>query len=272
MPVALITGASSGFGEVTCRKLRDRGWEVYGVARRTDRLHALAEHGVRTFAMDVTDDASMTAGVQRVLDEAGHLEVLINNAGYGAYGAVEDVSMDEARRQIEVNVLGAARLTQLVTPSMRAAGRGRIINVTSIAADIYQPLAGWYHATKAALGRLSDCLRLELRPHGIDVVLVEPGPVLTEWTEGAHASLVETSAGTAYADQAKSVKKVLDAMVKPPFATTVDDVTDVLVRAATVRRPRAHYPVGPLSGLAMGASRILPTPLIDAVTRLATSR
>lgn len=270
MPVALITGASSGFGELTCRKLTARGWQVYGVARRTERLASL--EGVTTFAMDVTDDASMQAGVHRVLETAGRVDVLINNAGYGSFGALEDVPISEARRQFEVNVFGAARLIQLVTPSMRAAGRGRIINVTSVAADIYQPLAGWYHATKAALERLSDCLRLELHPHGIQVVLVEPGPVHTEWTDGAHASLREMSSDGAYAKQADSVTKVLNAMVRPPFAATVDAVANTMVKAATVAKPKTRYPVGPVSGLAMGITRVFPDRLVDALTRLATSR
>ncbi|MGJ3508262.1 oxidoreductase [Enemella sp. A6] len=271
-PVALVTGASSGFGELTCRRLNALGWEVYGVARRTDRLAELAALGVHTFAMDVTDDASMTAGVERILAEQGRIDALVNNAGYGSYGAVEDVPLDEARRQYEVNVFGAARLIQLVTPSMRQQGRGRIINITSIAAEIYQPLAGWYHSTKAGLELLSDCLRIELKPFGIDVVMVEPGPVETEWTEIAHASLIERSAGTAYAEQARSVEKVLNAMVKPPFTVSPDTVAATIVKSLTAPKPKPRYPVGVVAATVMNFRRIAPDRLVDAITRLATSR
>lgn len=116
--VALVTGASSGIGEDTAHKLRALGYIVYGAARRTDRLQALTADGIRPLAMDVTDDASMSSGVNRILEETGRIDVLVNNAGYGSYGAIEDVPIDEARRQFEVNVFGLARLTQLITPHM----------------------------------------------------------------------------------------------------------------------------------------------------------
>ena len=137
--------------------------------------------GVTTFAMDVTDDASMTTGIERILGEHGRVDVLVNNAGYGSYGAVENVPIDEARRQFEVNVFGLARLTQLVTPDMRAQQSGRIINVSSVGGKFYEPLGAWYHATKFAVEGFSDSLRLELAPYGIRVVIVEPGPIRTEW-------------------------------------------------------------------------------------------
>ena len=199
--VALVTGASSGIGEETARLLRRDGFEVYAVARRVDRMAGLTEEGVHTFAMDVTDDASMTSGVQRVLDEQGRIDVLVNNAGYGSYGAVEDVPIDEARRQFEVNVFGLARLVQLVVPHMRDQKSGRIINISSIGGKFYEPLGAWYHATKFAVEGFSDSLRLELAPFGIHVVIVEPGPIITEWNTIARDSLVETSRGGAYEER-----------------------------------------------------------------------
>ena len=143
--------------------------------------------------MDVTDDASMVAGIQRIVDEQGRIDVLVNNAGYGSYGAVEDVPIDEARRQFEVNVFGLARLVQLVTPHMRAQESGRIINISSIGGKFYEPFGAWYHATKFAVEGFSDSLRMELRPFGIKVVLIEPGPIRTEWNEIARDSLLERS-------------------------------------------------------------------------------
>lgn len=271
-PVALVTGASSGFGELTCRRLNSLGWEVYGVARRTERLEPLAALGVHTFAMDVTDEASMVAGVERILSEQGRIDVLVNNAGYGSYGAVEDVPLDEARRQYEVNVFGAARLIQLVTPAMRAQGRGRIINMSSIVAEIYQPLAGWYHSTKAGLELLSDCLRMELKPFGIDVVIVEPGPVDTEWNDIAHDSLHRHSGDSVYAAQARSTAKVLAAMVKPPFTVSLETVAATIVKSITTPKPRARYPVGAVAATVMTFRRIAPDRLVDAITRFATSR
>ena len=200
--VALVTGGSSGIGEETARGLVGAGFTTYAVARRVDRLAALEADGVRTFAMDVTDDASMVAGVERIVAEHGRIDVLVNNAGYGSYGAVEDVPIDEARRQFEVNVFGLARLVQLVTPQMRAQRSGRIINISSIGGKFYEPLGAWYHATKFAVEGLSDSLRLELQPFGIDVVIIEPGPIRTEWNTISRDSLVETSRGGAYEERA----------------------------------------------------------------------
>ena len=192
--VALVTGGSSGIGEQTALRLQGAGFTTYAVARRVDRMTRLAESGVTTFAMDVTDDASMTGGIGRILDEHGRVDVLVNNAGYGSYGAVENVPIDEARRQFEVNVFGLARLVQLVTPRMRAQRSGRIINLSSIGGKYYEPLGAWYHATKFAVEGFSDSLRLELAPYGIRVVIVEPGPIRTEWNTIARDGLVASSA------------------------------------------------------------------------------
>ena len=208
--VALVTGGSSGIGEETARRLRQADFEVYAVARRVDRMAHLEAEGIHVFGMDVTDDASMVSGVERVIAEQGRIDVLVNNAGYGSYGAVEDVPIDEARRQFEVNVFGLARLTQLVTPHMRRQGSGRIINISSIGGKFYEPLGAWYHATKFAVEGFSDSLRVELAPFGIDVVIIEPGPIRTEWNEISRESLTETSAGGAYEEQAAKVRKVLE--------------------------------------------------------------
>src|SRR6516164_3306739 len=179
--VALVTGASSGIGEATARQLAAAGFTVYAAARRTERMQQLTEAGIRPIAMDVTDDASMQTGVKTILNEQGRIDALVNNAGYGSYGALEDVPMSEARAQMEVNVFGAARLIQLVLPQMRQQRSGTIVNITSMGGKIYTPLGAWYHATKHALEALSDCLRMELKPFGINVVVIEPGGIRTEW-------------------------------------------------------------------------------------------
>ena len=243
-PVALVTGGSSGIGESTARALLAKGFTVYAVARRVDRMVPLASAGVHTFAMDVTDDATMVAGIDRIIEEQGRIDVLVNNAGYGSYGAVEDVPIDEARRQFEVNVFGLARLVQLVAPHMRAQRSGRIINISSIGGKFYEPFGAWYHATKFAVEGFSDSLRMELRPFGIKVVLIEPGPIRTEWNEIARDSLLEHSGAGAYATYARQAHGVMERFDEPSRASTPEEVADKIVKAATVKRPAARYPVG----------------------------
>ncbi|MBO9521725.1 MAG: SDR family NAD(P)-dependent oxidoreductase [Nocardioidaceae bacterium] len=242
--VALVTGGSSGIGASTVTELLDAGFTVYTAARRVDRMQELAGKGAHVFAMDVTDDASMVAGIERIVAEQGRIDVLVNNAGYGSYGAVEDVPLEEARRQFEVNVFGLARLTQLVTPHMREQKAGRIVNVSSIGGKYYEPFGAWYHATKFAVEGFSDCLRLELRPFGIKVVIIEPGPILTEWNEIARDSLLERSGATPYGRWAKRAHKVLTEFDKPGRASTPEAVAHKIRKAVTVRRPAARYPVG----------------------------
>jgi len=263
--VALVTGGSSGIGECTVRELLDAGFVVYTCARRVERMTSLAELGAHVFAMDVTDDASMVAGVERILAEQGRIDVLVNNAGYGSYGAVEDVPIDEARRQFEVNVFGLARLTQLVTPHMRKQGSGRIVNISSIGGKFYEPFGAWYHATKFAVEGFSDSLRLELKPFGIDVVIIEPGPIITEWNEIARDSLLERSGDTDYGKYARRAHKVLTAFDQPGRASKPEAVARKIRRAATTRRPAARYPVGRGARMITGSRDHLPDRVMDQV-------
>jgi NAD(P)-dependent dehydrogenase (short-subunit alcohol dehydrogenase family) len=271
--VALVTGASSGIGERTALRLREAGFEVYAVARRVERMAALADAGVHVLAMDVTDDASMTSGVARIVEEQGRIDVLVNNAGYGSYGAVEDVPLEEARRQFEVNVFGLARLTQLVTPHMRRvaaeplAQRCRIVNVSSVGGKFYEPLGAWYHATKFAVEGFSDSLRIELAPFGIDVVIIEPGPIRTEWNQIARESLTETSRGGAYEAQAATVRRVLERADRPPLGSRPDVVARKVVAAVQANTPRARYPVGRGAGTLVRARRLLPDAAFDYVVK-----
>ncbi|MGZ4497524.1 MAG: oxidoreductase [Nocardioides sp.] len=265
--VALVTGGSSGIGEQTALRLQQAGFTVYAVARRVDRMTALQQQGVTTFAMDVTDDASMVAGIERIVAEQGRIDVLVNNAGYGSYGAVEEVPIDEARRQFEVNLFGLARLVQLVTPHMRAQGSGRIINISSIGAVIYEPFGAWYHATKFAVDGFSDSLRVELAPFGIDVVLIHPAGILTEWNEIARTSLVETSAGGAYAAHAASAAAVLESVDNERLSSGPDAVARKIVKAASAKHPRSRYPAGKGARMIMGTRRVLPDSAFDAILK-----
>lgn len=242
--VALVTRASSGIGQATALRLRKRGFLVYGVARRTDRMQQLRDEDVRTLAMDVTNDESSTLGVKQILDEAGRIDVLVNNAGYGSYGAVEDVPLEEARRQFEVNLFGAARLIQLVLPGMRARRSGTIINISSMGGKIHTPFGAWYHGTKFALEAVSDCLRMETKPLGIDVVVIEPGAIRTEWSGIAADHLDETSGHGAYADDAHAVATAFRSDTTAKRSSPPEVVAKAITKAATARRPKTRYAVG----------------------------
>ena len=243
--VALVTGASSGIGEAAAKDLRLRGFTVYAAARRIERLAALETLGIRPLQMDVTDDSSITQGVQRIIAESGSVDILVNNAGYGSYGSVEDVALDEARNQFEVNLFGLARLTQVVLPYMRKNSSGRIINISSMGGKMYEPMGAWYHATKFALEGLSDCLRLELKPFNIHVVIIEPGAIRTEWSGIAADGLEATSGSGAYREQARRVSAVLRTTGADPRHATAPEVVGSLIgKASTVRRPKTRYVVG----------------------------
>ncbi len=242
--VALVTGASSGMGREFALQLAQAGFLVYGVARRVDRMDDLSMHGIRTLEMDVTDDDAATRGIKQILAETGRIDVLVNNAGYGSYGAVEDVPLDEARRQFDVNVFGAARLIQLALPTMRSQHSGTIINITSMGGKIYTPFGAWYHATKFALESFSDCLRLETKPFGINVVVIEPGAIRTEWSGIAADHLVATSAQGAYSEKAGRVAKSFRSEATTRQSSPPKVVAKTVVKAATARNPKTRYAVG----------------------------
>jgi NAD(P)-dependent dehydrogenase (short-subunit alcohol dehydrogenase family) len=237
--VALVTGASSGIGQAIARRLLRDGWTVYGGARRVDKMADVQAEGARTLSLDVTDEQSLQSAVREILAAEGRIDALVNNAGYGSYGAIEDVPIAEARRQFEVNVFGLARLSQLVLPSMRAAGRGTIVNISSMGGRIWTPIGGWYHATKHALEVLSDALRVETRPFGIKVVVVQPGSIASEWGAISAENLEAHSRSTAYRSL---VEPMARALRNPPTKGTSPDVVAAAVsKAVNSRRPRRRY-------------------------------
>jgi NAD(P)-dependent dehydrogenase (short-subunit alcohol dehydrogenase family) len=260
--IALVTGGSSGIGEATVQRLIAEGYIVYAAARRLDRMAALAAAGARLLALDLTDDASIVAAMERVRREAGRLDVLVNNAGYGSYGALEDVPLDEGRRQFEVNLFGAARMCQLALPLMREQRGGRIVNVSSIGGKGGEPFGAWYHATKFALEGLSDSLRMELTPFGIDVIVIEPGAIATEWGGIAHDSLLRMSGDSAYGPyatrHAKMHERVGGGMASPPSF-----VAGVIARAVKARRPRTRYAAGGGARLFLFLFRVLSDRMAD---------
>ncbi len=261
---ALVTGASAGIGEATVKRLLKDGYKVFAAARRLDRMAPLKRLGAELIDLDLTEDASIVAAVEKVR-AAGRLDLLVNNAGYGSYGAIEDVPMAEARRQMEVNVFGLARLCQLATPLMRTRKSGTIVNVTSIGGKIGEPFGGWYHATKFAVEGFSDCLRMELRPFGIRVVVIEPGAIRTEWGGIAHQSLVERSGSSAYAPWALKHAAVLSSAESGSFASPPEVVANTIARAAAARRPRIRYGTGGGAKLFLFLAHWLPDRWKDAL-------
>ena len=261
-PVALITGASSGIGKDFALRLVQDGYTVYGAARRVDRMQDIFAAGGNTLAMDVTDEVSMVTGVDHIIRAHGRIDVLINNAGYGQYGALEDVTIADARRQFETNLFGLARLTQLCLPHMRAQKSGKIFNISSVGGKLATPLGGWYHASKFALEGYSDALRMETRPFGIDVVVIEPGAVKSEWSGIAANEAERISGKGAYAGIVAKLKKLQAGQHKesPPGV-----ITDLIVKALRARTPRTRYHGGMLAGPMLLMRRHLSDRLFDRV-------
>jgi NAD(P)-dependent dehydrogenase (short-subunit alcohol dehydrogenase family) len=273
---ALVTGCSTGIGRSTALALHRAGWPVYATARRPESLRELADAGMVTLALDVTDESSMQAAVDRVETDHGAVGVLVNNAGYALQGPVETTSISEARAQFETNFFGLVRLTQLALPGMRAQGWGRVVNVSSMGGRFTFPGGGFYHASKHAVEAMSDALRYEVAPFGVAVVIVEPGPVSSAFgdtavgTIGAAPEVDEDNGDDAY----EGFRHALAARYAQAYdgtrmrlASSPDTVAGVIVRAVRVRRPRTRYTVGPVAKTLIGLRRFAPSPLFDAVIR-----
>lgn len=259
--VILITGASTGIGHATAKYLAEQGHTVYGAARRIEKMQDLKTLGVKILSMDVTDDASMIAGVNEILKNEKRLDVLVNNAGYGSYGALEDVPISEAKYQFEVNIFGLARLTQLVLPQMREQKSGTIINVSSMGGKFGEPHGSWYHATKYAVEGLSDSLRMELKQFGINVVVIEPGAIETEWTGIAKDNLLKTSGNTAYKELAtKHAKLFANIKGSDPIV-----IAEVIAKAISASKPKTRYVAGKLAKLILFVRRIVSDRIFDAI-------
>ncbi|BCU78059.1 oxidoreductase [Luteolibacter sp. LG18] len=243
-PVALVTGGSSGMGKIIAEKLLASGHHVIAAARRTGAMTGLEQLGATVIRLDLTEEASIGAAASQIEARFGAVDVLVNNAGFGLYGAVEDVSLEDARRQFEVNLFGLARLTQLLLPAMRARGTGRIINITSMGGKVYTPLGAWYHATKHALEGWSDCLRLELAAKGIQVVVVEPGTIRTEFGSVMSGGLRKHLPRTSYAELTRTVADATDKFTRDGAGSPPEVIARVVLKAVKARRPRTRYAAG----------------------------
>lgn len=270
--VILLTGASSGIGYDTAEALAKQGHKVYAFARRVERMQPLCQFGVVPLMMDVTDEQSMKQGVQAVIDNEGRIDVLINNAGYGYFGSVENVPLTDARHQLEVNIFGLARLCQLVLPVMRAQHSGRIINIASVAGRAVFYYGGWYHVSKYAVEALSDALRMEVKPFGVDVVIIEPGAIKTNWGIIAADHLAETSKGTVYERTGEMMAYNLRSMYESRAISHPSVVRKAICRAVNARRPRTRYRIGRMATAIVWFHHLLPTRWWDALLRLMGTR
>ena len=265
--VILITGASSGIGLDAAQTLARQGHRVWAAARRVELMEPLKNEGVHVLKMDVTDETSMQHGVETVIQAEGRIDVLVNNAGYGYFGAIENVPMTDARRQLEVNVFGLARLTQLVLPYMRKQGSGRIINTSSIAGKMAFYMGGWYNVTKYSVEAFSDALRMEVKPYGIDVVMIEPGAIKTNWGVIAAQHLKESSAGTAYEEAGTRWADNMEWFYQTNMLSSPTVITKAICRAVNSRRPKVRYCRGRFSFIGRIAHFVMPTRWWDAMMR-----
>ena len=265
--IIIITGASSGIGFDAAQTLAQQGHKVYAAARRLELMEPLKAFGVQILRMDVTDETSMIQGVEAVIQAEGRIDVLVNNAGYGFFGAIETVPLEEARRQLEVNVFGLARLTQLVLPYMRKQGRGRIINTSSIAGKMVFYMGGWYNVTKYSVEAFSDALRMEMKPFGIDVVMIEPGAIKTDWGIIAAKNLMESSTGTTYEETGIQWAKNMDWFYKTNLLSKPSVIAKAISRAVNSRHPMARYCIGRFSTIGRIAHAIMPSRCWDAMMR-----
>lgn len=259
----LITGASSGIGKATAIHLAQNGYKVYGAARRAEKLKELEKYGIKPITLDVTKDESMVACVNYILKESGSVDVLINNAGLGSYGALEDVSMDEAKNQMEINLFASARLIQLVLPGMRKNQFGKIVNISSIGGKVGLPMGTWYHASKFAIEGLSDCLRNEVRQFGIDVIVIEPGGTKSEMVEIGGKDLIRVSGNTAYANLAKSLDKMYAAIKKS--ATEPIVIAKLIKEGIEAKKPKTRYIGGKMAKPMLFMRRMLSDKLFDRI-------
>lgn len=235
----LVTGASAGIGKATAIYLAQNGYNVYGAARRTEKMQDLKTHGIKPISLDVTKEESLVACVEQILKETGSIDILINNAGSGYYGALEDMPMSDAKYQLEVNVFGVARLIQLVLPTMRKNNYGKIVNISSVGGKVTLPMGVWYHASKFAIEGLSDALRKEVKSFGIDVIVIEPGGTKSEMTGLGTEYMSRVSGNTAYSSLAKGVINMYAAVEKDAADPIV--IAKLIKKGIEANKPKTRY-------------------------------
>jgi NAD(P)-dependent dehydrogenase (short-subunit alcohol dehydrogenase family) len=256
--VVLVTGASSGIGACCAAHLRKRGYRVYGGSRG-----AVTAPGVEALTLDVADDASVTRAIETILAREGRLDALVNNAGFGIAGAIEDTSIDEAREQFEVNFFGVLRMCRAALPIMRAQKAGYIVNIGSIGGVIAIPFQGFYSASKFALEGFSESLRLEVRGFGIRVALIEPGDHRTSFTQNRRSTR-RSSAGSPYQDRfERAIARMASDEQGGPSPEGIARLLDKILNNP---RPRLRYTVGPVAQrAAVWIKRTMPYAVMERI-------
>lgn len=270
--VALVTGASSGIGCATAKALSLRGWTVYGAARRQERLQELEKLGIKTRTLDVTDPNSISTCVGSLIEAEGQIDLLVNCAGYGSYGAFEDVPLEEGRRQFEVNVFGLAAISKEVLPFMRQNNSGRIVNISSMGGQIYTTMGSWYYASKRAVEGLTDSLRNEVAQYGIKVILIEPGMIGSEWSNIAVESMEKYSAQGPYAKLCSYMRQILNIGYNPKITGKPEYIAQLIVQAAESKHPKLRY-AGPWDAkFLLFWKKYLPDKVFDLIVKLLCCR
>lgn len=257
----LVTGASSGIGKATAIYLAQNGYNVYGGARRMEKMQVLKEYGVKLIMLDVCKDESIEACVEKIKNEAGSIDILINSAGLGSYGALEDVSITEAKNQLQINLFGVARLIQLVLPQMRKNSYGKIVNISSVGGKVGLPMGSWYHASKFAIEGMSDSLRNEVRQFGIDVIVIEPGGTKSEMIALGSEDLMQVSGNTVYKGMAHSIQKMYAEMEKNSVDPIV--IARLIKKGIEAKSPKTRYIGGAMAKPMLFLRKILSDKMFD---------
>ncbi|CCN46036.1 conserved exported hypothetical protein [Vibrio nigripulchritudo MADA3029] len=266
--VILITGASSGMGKDTAKDLIQQGHVVYCAARRIEEMEDLKLAGGHALKLDISKEEDIIQCVEKIIEEQGHIDVLWNNAGFGLYGSVEETNLEDAKYQFEVNVFGLARLTQLIAPYMREAKSGTIINTSSIGGKIYAPMGAWYHASKHAIEGFSDCLRLELEPKGINVVVLEPGAIKTEFPDVMSKQVLDNSGNGPYKELANQIAALsLKESGKEGAGSPTSVISKVVQEIINNPKPKTRYAVGKFSTTTLLMRRFLSDRAFDRIIR-----
>ena len=267
--IVLITGASSGFGYEVSILLAKAGYKVYATARRLELMEPLKEYGIIPLKLDVTNEENVNNVVDEIIKENGKIDILINNAGYGLYGPIEMVNMDEVKYQMDVNLYSIGRMVKKCVPYMRENGYGRIVNIGSLAGKVAMYMGGWYSASKFAIEGLTDALRMELKQFNIKVVLVEPGPFKSGWAKIAKEKMDASSINTPYEAQAKPASDAYGALFSTNNFIAKDPIkcAKVIYKAASKKHPKARYKTGSFKHVLPFLNAILPTSLADKMSR-----
>lgn len=263
MKTVLVTGASAGIGKATAILLAQNGYNVYGAARRIEKMQELKNFGIKPISLDVTKEESLIACVELILKEAGNIDILINNAGSGYYGALEDMPISDARYQLDVNLFGVARLIQLVLPNMRKNNYGKIVNISSVSGKLSFPMGGWYSASKFAIEGLSDALRYEVKQFGIDVIVIELGGTKTEIAAIASEYLMRISGKTVYKELANSVNNTIyDPKIVEGYPEPIL-IAKLVKQGIEARKPKTRYVSGTMMKLVLFLRRFLSDKMFD---------